>query len=1177
MSRRDQLRLYLKRLESRLRLLAWSRGIALVAVLALLVTVGLAVVTNTFAFSALSLHTARMALFLILGAAAAFALLVPLLRLNARKAARRAETRCSEFGQRLLTLADESDEPARNPFFELLAADTLPVTGEAPPGRVVSARWIVAAAALAVVAVMTLAWLASARPGYLGYGAGLLWAGPPPEGSPGFYRLLVRPGNRTLRRGAEQLITAETVGMQPKQVRLFARFASASKWEEAAMMPQAGDSGYSFLFPSVVEDLEYRVEAGALRSETYTLRVKDLPAVKQVRVDYEYPAWSRLKPARDQQGGDVRAVQGAAAKVRVETDRPLRNGYLVFDDGRRTPLVEAASPTWTYAQLAVEKEGSYYLAALDDGELIRLSEDFFVEPLLNQEPLLRITRPGRDSKVSPIEEVTIAVTAQDDFGLHDLKLHYSVNGGEERTAGLLSRQGAREVEGGTTLYLEEHNLVPGDVVSYYATARDAITSTRTDIYFLEAQPFEREYSQSQQSGGGGGGGEDSRISQRQKEIIAATWNELNARSKAQDTARFLAEVQGALRDQAKSLAERMKRRRLAGTNEEFRRFVEEMEKAAEAMSGAAEELKRVQWKSALQPEQKALQHLLRAEAVFRQIQVAFGRGGGGGGGGGGRDLESLFDLELDTEKNQYETGQQAAENQRSREVDETLRKLQELARRQQELANQRRQPGQVSQQRWQQETLRREAEQLRRQLEQMVRGNSASSNQTTSASPSSAAGSGQSAADRTRPMLRSQPDPRLRQALERLSRATEDMRRATSGQPALPNSSGDARRAAERLREAQEALQGMRQQESSERLANLSGRAGQLAGRQEDFAKRLREAFGQDEGQPEKSPGQLRAEGQEFAREKERILEEYQRLERDMQGAVREMEGGKRGAGSKLREALGQAQQDELALRMKYSAEYLRRGFGNHVWMREAPVTRGLQQLSERLRQAQSAQDEQQQGEGALAQALSEVEQLRRQLQEMAQRSRAARGANQGQSGTGTAPGRAGAPQGSDQSGAGAPGGGREGRPGWEGRQGGSAREATEFGAMNRGDYQPQPPGAAPAPLSPEEAARIYGQGLRDLSQMRRELREDAELAGDVQALIREMQRLDPSRFPGNPALLGQLESRVLTALEQLELQLRRKAGEAQEGNVRTGASDPVPAGYAGAVAEYFRKLSKSR
>src|SRR5260370_42473216 len=76
------------------------------------------------------------------------------------------------------------------------------------------------------------------------------------------------------------------------------------------------------------------------------------------------------------------------------------------------------------------------------------------------------------------------------------------------------------------------------------------------------------------------------------------------------------------------------------------------------MAPSADKLKGMQWKDAITLEQKALQALLRAEATFRQIQIAFGQQGGGGGGGSnnaGRDLASLFDLELDTEKNQYET------------------------------------------------------------------------------------------------------------------------------------------------------------------------------------------------------------------------------------------------------------------------------------------------------------------------------------------------------------------------------------------------------------------------------------------------------------------------------------------------------------------------------------------
>ena len=73
--------------------------------------------------------------------------------------------------------------------------------------------------------------------------------------------------------------------------------------------------------------------------------------------------------------------------------------------------------------------------------------------------------------------------------------------------------------------------MPGDLVSLYATAKDGHAEARTDIAFIQADPFEREFSQSQQMGGGGGGGggqnNQTEISKREKELIAATWKQQN--------------------------------------------------------------------------------------------------------------------------------------------------------------------------------------------------------------------------------------------------------------------------------------------------------------------------------------------------------------------------------------------------------------------------------------------------------------------------------------------------------------------------------------------------------------------------------------------------------------------------------------------------------------------------
>jgi len=46
--------------------------------------------------------------------------------------------------------------------------------------------------------------------------------------------------------------------------------------------------------------------------------------------------------------------------------------------------------------------------------------------------------------------------------------------------------------------------VPGDLVSVYATAKDANSvEAHTDMMFIQADPFEREFTQSQEQGGGG--------------------------------------------------------------------------------------------------------------------------------------------------------------------------------------------------------------------------------------------------------------------------------------------------------------------------------------------------------------------------------------------------------------------------------------------------------------------------------------------------------------------------------------------------------------------------------------------------------------------------------------------------------------------------------------------------
>ena len=105
---------------------------------------------------------------------------------------------------------------------------------------------------------------------------------------------------------------------------------------------------------------------------------------------------------------------------------------------------------------------------------------------------------------------------------------------------------------------------------------------------------------------------------------------------------------------------------------------------------------------------------------------------------------------------------------------------------------------------------------------------------------------------------------------------------------------------------------------------------------------------------------------------------------------------------------------------------------------------------------------------------------------------------------------------------------------------------------------------------------RAMRDSVRELSQLRQQLREESpDLEREVQEALREIQKYDPAKIEQDPLLAERIRSTILPHIEQLELQLRRKLEGADSGQVRTSAAERVPQGYADAVAEYFRKLSK--
>ena len=248
---------------------------------------------------------------------------------------------------------------------------------------------------------------------------------------------------------------------------------------------------------------------------------------------------------------------------------------------------------------------------------------------------------------------------------------------------------------------------PGDVVAYYARARDLnrgkrSNEARSDIFFLEVTPFEEEFVASQSQGAGGGGGDQGleELIQAQKDIITATWNldrrGREAGGRSQDDIRTVARGQRDVHDRRRLRCTPRCSARATGAGVCLEgaaaapapagdAMVEAVGRAVTAMAGAYQQLDALKTATALPHEMTALNELLRAQAEVRRREVQQQANGTGGAGSNRRqqDLSSLFDRELARQQEtNYETppGREGREEQQS--GDDALDKVRDLARRQ---------------------------------------------------------------------------------------------------------------------------------------------------------------------------------------------------------------------------------------------------------------------------------------------------------------------------------------------------------------------------------------------------------------------------------------------------------------------------------------------------------------
>ncbi|MDG3004348.1 DUF4175 family protein [Paludisphaera mucosa] len=707
--------------------------------------------------------------------------------------------------------------------------------------------------------------------------------------------LEVLPGDAEIERGTPLLVVARFGGVAPPEAKLVVE-GGPGAGPPRGMTRSLEDPTFAGRVESVDADLTYHVEFGAGRSPSYRVHVFEHPELTRIDAQLVYPGYTALAPKTAEDVRHISAVEGTEAALTFRLNKEVASAALVDEDGVETPLepTAAGAPTLR-AALKLAESHRYKVRLVDrDGRKNKLTAELGVNVGRNRPPTIAVAAPGRDVRVSPVEELRLKAQADDDFGVVRHGLSYVHAGGEPREVVLSAADAgakpAKKVEFESMIDFESLKAAPDELVSYFAWAEDvgpdgAVRRAEGDMFFAEVRHFEEIFrqgepppgtSQEQQQQEGAEAQQAEQLAELQKQVVNGTWKVVRREVGAKPTDKFAADVKLLQESQQTAVAQA---EALGGklqdpaSKADLGRAVKAMGEAVAGLGAALAANDPAGLKPALAAEQAAYQALLKLRA--REFQVV--RGGArkrGGGGGGSASQRQLDQLELKNDEERFEEQSRAKPEeatQKEREQRETRQiasRLRELAQRQADL-NARLKELQSALEAAKDETARQEVERqlkrLRDQQQQVLRD----------------------ADELQERMENEQNRDRMAEARQQVEQAREHARQASDAleQGRTSQALTEGARAGEKLDQVREDLRKQSSNRFSEEMTEMRDEAKRLDEAQDGLTEKL-DAW---KDRPEKT---LRDSGDRKDLEKglERQREDFEKLVDRMKGTIQEAE-----------------------------------------------------------------------------------------------------------------------------------------------------------------------------------------------------------------------------------------------------------------------------------------------
>ena len=812
-------------------------------------------------------------------------------------------------------------------------------------------------------------------------------------------KLTVEPGNVRILRGKSLPIHVTVTGKSAEKAVLTYenvehREATASETEipqqQINMLQNPDDKrGFAYEIFNIDADIEYYVVANETTSERYTVEVFEMPKVTEISVAYTYPDYTGLKPVVQTGTGDIQAVVGTQAEIKLTTNKAIQTATFALKMDVEPEKDKTQEPASTQMVISdgniltttvdVSADGTYTVELLGiDGFNNEIPIEYTIKAIPDAVPEVVIKEPGRDIKTTKLGEVEIIAEATDDYGIAELKLMYRIGSDELQVltletstpdavieSGAIDTVQRRVADGSYTFYLEEFDVEPGDIISYYAHAVDNNTHTgpgeaSSDIYFIEIRPFNEDFQEMEAEQGPPMSNPLLEILASQKQIIRETAKHISTEPSSvteayRNAVKKTADKQDKLKDKTQKLADDFSMA-MQGESAVTPEILMNLEDAIQKMREATDSLNAVQPVAAIPAEQEALELLIKVSLELPQILRQMRNSN--------PQLAENLELEMEELQSELEEQQNELDMEMQEETQEMLDQARQMLADQQQLSQQSQQlgrenepsPSEMQQNSQQQRQLSQQAQQMAQQLSTMQQNAQGSQGQ------------------------------RLDQAGQAMQQAGEQMDQASQGmqqqEPQLSAAKGQ--KAEERLQEAIEQLEKVASEFTDAALANAEEQVQQLIDEQSGVQQETQELRSRSQ-QSEMRPEDFR-KASELANEQRELQQNLKALENTLENLPEQLREENPEAAQNVTDATRRLTEEQTAGDMSTAQRALQWRSFRAAELNQQEVVETLRQVQGDLQQAQAnmANTEEEQLEAALQQlqqAREQMDDIQRELQ----------------------------------------------------------------------------------------------------------------------------------------------------------------------------------------------------